>query len=50
MRAMERDGQYSQKESGDQGVQTAPKAPRAKSLNALLETVREKMAYTIRGI
>lgn len=50
MRGMERDRQYSKKESDGQAVLTAPKAPRAKSLNALLETVRKKMAYTIRGI
>ncbi len=47
MRIMERDGQNSKKESGDQVVS---KAPRTKSLNTLLETVRQKMAYTIRGI
>ena len=47
MRIMERDGQNSKKETGDQGVS---KAPRTRGLNALLETVRQKMAYTIRGI
>lgn len=47
MRDMEREGQYSKKGSGDQ---VTPKASRARGLNALLETVRQKMAYTIRGI
>jgi hypothetical protein len=47
MRAMERDDQHPKKESGDQ---VAPKAPQTRGLNALLETVRRKMAYTIRGI
>jgi hypothetical protein len=46
MREMERNSQNSKKQSGDEG--TAPK--RAKGLNSLLETVRQKMAYTIRGI
>lgn len=46
MREIERNGQHPKKQSGDEG--TAPK--RAKSLNSLLETVRQKMAYTIRGI
>lgn len=44
---MERDNQHSKKQSG---VEAAPKASRARGLNALLETVRQKMAYTIRGI
>lgn len=47
MRGMERDGQSSKKESDDQA---APKAPRARGVNALLETVRRKKAYAIRGI
>jgi hypothetical protein len=50
MSAMERGGQHSKNESGDQPVPKAPKTPRATGLNALLETVRQKMAYTIRGI
>jgi hypothetical protein len=49
MRGMEREGQYSKKEAGDR-ASTAPKEPRTRSLNALLEAVRKKMAYTIRGI
>jgi len=44
MRDTER-GHSSKKEAGDQ-----TKAPKARSLNSLLETVRQKMAYTIRGI
>ena len=47
MRITEQGGQNSKKETGDQGVS---KAPRTRGLNALLETVRQKMAYTIRGI
>jgi hypothetical protein len=47
MRGMEQEAQHSKKESGDQAV---PKAPRARGLNSLLETVRRTMAYTIRGI
>jgi hypothetical protein len=50
MRAKERDGRYSKKESGNQVGPNAPKTPRATGLNGLLETVRQKMAYTIRGI
>jgi hypothetical protein len=50
MSNMERGGQYSKNESGDQIVPKAPKAARAKGLNGLLEAVRQKMAYTIRGI
>jgi hypothetical protein len=49
MSAMERSGQHSKNESGDQ-VSKTPKAPRTTRLNGLLETVRQKMAYTIRGI
>jgi hypothetical protein len=47
---MERSGQHSKNESGDQVAQKTPKAPRTTGLNSLLETVRQKMAYTIRGI
>ena len=50
MRAMERDGQSSKKESGDQAGPKAAKTSRPTGLNGLLETVRQKMAYTIRGI
>jgi hypothetical protein len=50
MRIMERSDQHSKNESNDQVVPRVPKASRAKGLNALLETVRQKMAYTIRGI
>jgi hypothetical protein len=50
MSVTERGRQYSKNESDDQMVPKAPKASRAKGLNALLETVRQKMAYTIRGI
>jgi len=49
MRDMERDGQNPKKETGDQVVAKAPKVP-ATTGSALLETVRRKMAYTIRGI
>jgi hypothetical protein len=49
MRAMERDGQSSKKESGDQARSKAAKS-RPAGLSGLLETVRQKMAYTIRGI
>jgi hypothetical protein len=49
MRAMNRNNQISKKESGDQGGRKAAKA-RTAGLNGLLETVRQKMAYTIRGI
>jgi hypothetical protein len=49
MRAMNRGSQISKKESGDQAGRKAAKTPTA-SLNGLLETVRQKMAYTIRGI
>jgi hypothetical protein len=49
MRAMNRDGQSSKKESGDQAGRKAAKTSPA-GLNGLLETVRQKMAYTIRGI
>ena len=50
MSAMERSGQHSKNESGDQAVPKTPKTPRTTGLNGLLETVRQKMAYTIRGI
>jgi hypothetical protein len=50
MRVKQEDGQYSKNESGDQLAPKALKAPRTTGLNALLETVRRKMAYTIRGI
>jgi hypothetical protein len=46
MRGTERD----KKASGGQAAPTASKAPQTRGLNALLETVRQKMAYTIRGI
>ena len=49
MSAMERSSQRSKNKSGDQ-VPKTPKAPRTTGLNGLLETVRQKMAYTIRGI
>jgi hypothetical protein len=50
MRVKERDSQFSQKDSGDQVVSKARKTPRTTGLSTLLETVRQKMAYTIRGI
>jgi hypothetical protein len=50
MSGIERGGQHSKNESGDQAVQNAPKTPRSRGLNALLDSVRQKMAYTIRGI
>jgi hypothetical protein len=46
---MERDSQYSKKQSGGEAVPTAKASP-TRGLNGLLETVRQKMAYTIRGI
>lgn len=49
MRAMNHDGQSSKKESGDQAGRKAEKA-RLAGLNGILESVRQKMAYTIRGI
>lgn len=50
MRDIERDGQFSKKDSADQTGPKAAKSSRARGLNGLLETVRQKMAYTIRGI
>jgi hypothetical protein len=50
MRTTERDFQPSKRESGDQAAPQAPKTPPAAGLNGILETVRQKMAYTIRGI
>jgi hypothetical protein len=50
MGGMERESQHSTRNSGDQGVPQAPKGARTKGLNSLLDTVRQKMAYTIRGI
>jgi hypothetical protein len=49
MRDMERDNKNPKKETGDQMATKAPKAP-ATTGSAVLETVRQKMAYTIRGI
>ena len=49
MRDMERDGQNPKKETGDQVVAKASKTA-ATNGSAVLETVRRKMAYTIRGI
>jgi len=49
MSGKERDSQQSTKNSADQGAPQAPKSQRA-GLNGILETVRQKMAYTIRGI
>jgi hypothetical protein len=50
MHIQQEDGQYSKNDSGDQSRPKALKAPRTMDLNAVLETVRRKMAYTIRGI
>jgi hypothetical protein len=50
MRVKQQDGQHSQKQLGDQAAAKALKSPRTTGLNTLLETVRRKMAYTIRGI
>jgi hypothetical protein len=50
MRVKQQDGPHSQKELGDQAAAKALKPPRTTGLNTLLETVRRKMAYTIRGI
>jgi hypothetical protein len=49
MGIMERDGQLSKKDAAEQPVK-AQKTPQKAGLNGLLETVRQKMAYTIRGI
>jgi hypothetical protein len=49
MGIMERDGQNSKKHAVEQPVK-AHKTPQKAGLNGLLETVRQKMAYTIRGI
>jgi hypothetical protein len=49
MSAMDRGNQVSKKESGDQPGRKAAKT-RPAGLNGILETVRQKMAYTIRGI
>jgi hypothetical protein len=50
MRVKQQDGQHSKKALGDQAGAKALKSPRTTGLNTLLETVRRKMAYTIRGI
>jgi hypothetical protein len=50
MRDIGRDGQFPKKESGEQAGPKAAKAAQPRGLNGLLETVRQKMAYTIRGI
>ncbi len=44
-----RNSQISKKESGGQAGRKAAKA-RTAGLNGLLDAVRQKMAYTIRGI
>jgi hypothetical protein len=49
MGTTERDGQFSKKDAAEQPLK-AQKAPQKAGLNGLLETVRQKMAYTIRGI
>jgi hypothetical protein len=49
MGIMERDGQISKKHAAEQPVK-AQKTSQKAGLNGLLETVRQKMAYTIRGI
>jgi hypothetical protein len=49
MRDMERDSETPKKDTGDQVVTKAPKAPSG-ARSDVLETVRQKMAYTIRGI
>ncbi len=46
---MDRDGHLSKKHAAEQPVK-AQKTPQKAGLNGLLETVRQKMAYTIRGI
>jgi hypothetical protein len=48
MGIMER-GQHSKKDAAEQPGK-AQKTPQKAGLNGLLETVRQKMAYTIRGI
>ncbi len=50
MRTMDRDGQVSNNASGGQARPKAAKTPQPRGLNGLLETVRQKMAFTIRGI
>jgi hypothetical protein len=49
MSATDRASRISKKESGDQAGRTAAKT-RPAGLNGILEAVRQKMAYTIRGI
>ncbi len=49
MGIMDRDGHLSKKNAAEQPVK-AQKTPQKAGLNGLLETVRQKMAYTIRGI
>jgi len=49
MGTTERDSQFSKKDAAEQPLK-AQKAPQKAGLNGLLETVRQKMAYTIRGI
>ena len=50
MGIVNRDRQHSKNEPGDQVAPKASKTPGKAGLNGLLETVRQKMAYTIRGI
>ena len=50
MSAKERDNKLSKQQPGDQTGPKAAKQQRSVGLNGILETVRQKMAYTIRGI
>jgi len=47
MSGNERGSKSSKQQPGDQ---TGPQAAKAKQGSSILETVRQKMAYTIRGI
>jgi len=50
MGIVDRDRQHSKNGSDGPVAPKASKAPGKAGLNGLLETVRQKMAYTIRGI
>jgi hypothetical protein len=50
MRVKQQEAQHSKSEIADQAGAKALKSPRTTGLNTILDTVRRKMAYTIRGI
>jgi hypothetical protein len=50
MSVTQKGGQHSKNPLADQETPKTPQASRSKGLGSLLETVRQKMAYTIRGI